>query len=163
MAFFVLFARTTLAWIIATKFMLFSCGTNFVGEDKYRKRKTRDPVYHIYYHCTKRRDPDCNEPYVTEEKLIKELVRYVNFTSMAHPQMITYTDKLIFNMEQYKKVRDQILLQQNINPDNVSFDIREYAKHTLHFGTVPDKRELIQALGGTVYIHNQLVCSASSK
>lgn len=42
-------------------------------------------------------------------------------------------------------------------------DIREYAKHTLHHGTTPDKRGIIKALGGMIYIHNQLVCSAPSK
>lgn len=140
-----------------------SCGTTFIGEDKNRKRKFREPVYHIYYHCTKRRDPECIEPYVTEQKLIKELVRYVNFTSMAHPQMIKPTEKLKLGMEQYKKMRDQILLNQDINPDKIPFDIREYAKHTLHDGTVSEKREIIKALGGVVYIHNQLVCSAPSK
>lgn len=87
-----------------------NCGASFTAEDKYRKRKVGDPKYHIYYHCSRRRDPDCPEPYVTEEKLIKELVRYINFTAMAHPQMIKYTEKLKFSMEQYKKMRDQILL-----------------------------------------------------
>lgn len=140
-----------------------SCGASFTAEDKYRKRKFRDPKYHVYYHCTKRRDPDCQEPYVTEEKLIKELVRYVNFTSIAHPQMIQSTEKLKFSMEQYKKLRDEILLQQDIDPDKTTFDIREYAKYTLNHGTVPEKREIIKALGGMVYIHNQFVCSAPSK
>jgi len=133
------------------------------GELGQKFEKFRDPKYHVYYHCARKRDPNCQEPYVTEEKLVKELVRYVNFTSMAHPQMIYYTEKLKFNMEQYKKVRDEVFLQQNIDPDKMPFDIREYAKHTLHHGITPDKREIIKALGGMIYIHNQLVCSAPSK
>ncbi|MCL4354835.1 MAG: recombinase family protein [Patescibacteria group bacterium] len=140
-----------------------SCGASFTAEDKYRKRKIGDPKYHVYYHCSRKRDPECPEPYVTEEKLTKELVKYINFTAMAHPQMIHYTEKLKFSMEQYKKMRDQVLLQQDIDPDKTSFDIREYAKHVLHYGTTPEKREIIKALGGVVYIHNQLVCSAPSK
>lgn len=36
-------------------------------------------------------------------------------------------------------------------------------KNTLNYGTIPDKREIINALGGMIYIHNQLVCSAPSK
>ncbi len=140
-----------------------SCGTSFTAQDKYRKRKFRDPRYHIYYNCTKTRDPNCQEPYVTEEKLIKELIKYVNFTSMAHPQMIKYTEQIKLDMEQYKKIRDEILLQQDVDPDKTPFDIREYAKYTLHYGAVPEKREIIKALGGMIYIHNQLVCSAPSK
>lgn len=98
-----------------------------------------------------------------EEKLIRELIRYINFTTIAHPQMIHYTEKLKFSMEQYKKMREQILLQQNIDPDKTPFDIREYAQHTLYYGTLPEKREIIKALGGMIYIHNQFVCSAPSK
>lgn len=140
-----------------------SCGASFIGEDRYRQRKIGDPKYHIYYHCTKRRDPNCKEPYVPEEKLIRELIRYINFTTIAHPQMIHYTEKLKFSMEQYKKMREQILLQQDIDPDKTPFDIREYAKHTLYYGTLPEKREIIKALGGMIYIHNQFVCSAPSR
>lgn len=140
-----------------------SCGAVFVAEDKYRKSKFREPKYHVYYHCTRRRDPDCPEPYVTEEKLVKELVRYINFTTMAHPQMIRYTEKVKFGMEQYQKLRNEIFIQQNINPDKMPFDFREYAKYTLTRGTTLDKREIINALGGIVYIHNQMVCSAPSK
>lgn len=140
-----------------------SCGAVFTAEDKFRKRKVGESKYHIYYHCTRRRDPNCPEPYVTEEKLVKGLIRYIDFTSMAHPQMIHYTEKLKFNMEQYKKVRDEVFLGQNINPDKMPFDIREYAKHTLRRGTTGDKREIIKALGGIVYIHNQMICSAPSK
>lgn len=139
-----------------------SCGASFTAEDKYRKRKVGDPRYHIYYHCARRRDPNCPEPYVTEEKLVKELIKYINFTSMAHPQMIRYTERLKFNMEQYRKVRDEVFLQQNFDPDKLSYDIREYAKHTLHHGTISDKREIIKAIGGVIYLHNQLVCSAPS-
>jgi len=99
-----------------------SCGAVFVAEDKYRKRKVGEPKYHIYYHCTRRRDPNCPEPYVTEEYLVKALIRYIDFTSMAHPQMINYTERLKLNMEQYRKVRDEVFIHQNINPDKMSFD-----------------------------------------
>lgn len=50
-----------------------------------------------------------------------------------------------------------------VDPDKTLFDIRGYAKHILHHGTTPEKREIIKALGGVVYIHNQFVCSAPSK
>ncbi|MBI2600758.1 hypothetical protein HYW42_02290 [Candidatus Daviesbacteria bacterium] len=77
--------------------------------------------------------------------------------------MIKYTEKIKLDMEQYKKMREQILLQQNIDPDKTEFDIREYAKHVLYYGLLPEKREIIKALGGMIYIHNQFVCSAPSR
>lgn len=65
-----------------------SCGASIVGEDKYRKRKVGEPVYHIYYHCSRQKKYDCPEPYVTEDKLIRELLRYIQFTSMARQQIL---------------------------------------------------------------------------
>lgn len=137
-----------------------SCGASIVGEDKYRKRKVGDPVYHIYYHCSRQKKYDCPEPYVTEDKLIRELLRYIQFTSMAHPQMINHTDKFKFYMEEYKKMREMILLQQDINPEHQPLDIKEYAKYALRNGSMEEKREVVKAFGNLLYLHRQIVCSA---
>jgi len=77
--------------------------------------------------------------------------------------MIHYTERIKFGMEQYQKLRNEIFIQQDINPDKIPFDFREYAKYTLTRRITPDKREIINALGGIIYIHNQMVCSAPSK
>lgn len=138
-----------------------SCGSSIVGEEKWRKRKTQPPVKHIYYHCSRQKNYDCSEPYIPENKLIKELLRYIQFTSIAHPQMITYTEKLKFYIEEYKKVREMILLQQDINPDHQPLDILEYSKYALSNGSSLEKREVVRALGVTLYIHNRLVCSTT--
>lgn len=138
-----------------------SCGSSITAEDRYRKRKSGDPKYHIYYHCTRQKNYSCKEPYVSEQKLIRELLKYIQFTSMAHPQIIKYSQKLKFDMENFKKLRDEILIQQNVNPDKIPLDIHEYAKYTLFNGAVPERKEIIRAFGGTLYIRNQLVCSIS--
>lgn len=60
-----------------------SCRSLVIGEDRYRKRKYSEPRYHIYYHCTRQKKYGCPEPYITEEKLIKQILRYINFMYMA--------------------------------------------------------------------------------
>lgn len=137
-----------------------SCGASIVGEDKHRKRKHGDPVYHIYYHCSRQKNYHCSEPYVPENKLIKELLRYIQFTSMAHPQMIKYTEKLKYYIDEYRRTREMILLQQDINPDHKPLNIIEYAKYALRNGEKQEKREIIKALGNTMYIHNRGICSS---
>jgi len=136
-----------------------TCGASVIGEDRYRKRKWSHPRYHIYYHCTRQRRYDCPERFITEEKLIKELIRYVQFTHMAHPQTIKYTERLKQNMQEYKKVRDTILLQQDIDPDHRPLDIFEYAQHALPNGDMQEKREIVRAMGGLLYIHDRGVRS----
>ncbi len=142
-------------------FLCASCGASIVGEDKYRKRKVLDPVYHIYYHCSKRKDEECPEPYLTEEKLIKSLNQYIHFLYMIQPQKIRYSEKLKMSIDKYKEVRETILLTQDINPNGKPVDFRDYAKHIFKNGTVDDKREIVKAVSGSemLFIHNENITS----
>lgn len=142
-------------------FLCASCGASIIGEDKFRKRKILDPVYHIYYHCTKRKDETCPEPYLTEEKLIKSLNQYIHFLFMIQPQKIRYTERLKMSIEKYKEVRETILLTQDINPDEKQVDFRDYAKHIFKNGTIEEKREIVKAVSGSemLFIHNENITS----
>lgn len=137
-----------------------TCGSLVIGEDRYRKRKARPSVYHVYYHCTRQKNYECPEPYVSEDKLIKELLRYIQFTRTAHPQMVKATPELEKYIAEYEKVRQVILLNQDIDPDSQPLDIYEYSKYALRSGEIDEKREIIKALGGLLYIHQQFVCSS---
>jgi len=71
-----------------------SCGASVVGEDKLRKRKGKPPKKHIYYHCSRQKNYDCPEPYVTEEALTHELIRYIRLMENVKPQYIKYSSRL---------------------------------------------------------------------
>ena len=47
-----------------------------------------------------------------------------------------------------------------LDPDHVPLDIYEYSKYALRNGEIDEKREIIKALGGLLYIHQQFVCSS---
>jgi site-specific DNA recombinase len=140
-----------------------SCGSSLVGEDKYRQRKFRDPVYHVYYHCTRQIDYDCPEDYISEEGLAKALFRFINFTYIAHPQIINLTQEIREGIIEYKKVRDDVLLRQDINPDEKTMDVRDYARHVLSNGDVERKRQLIQLFNEQLYLHDRKVVSSRVK
>lgn len=137
------------------------CGASIIGEDKLRKRKFRSPKYHIYYHCTKQKDYDCPEPYVSEDKLVKEIIRFINFMEIAHPQIFKVSEKLKRGMTNYKEIRDQILLQQDVDPDLKPLTITEYSKHCLVNGTPQEKRDVILSLDRQLYIHDRTITSSS--
>jgi len=66
---------------------LFRCGrckSNMIGEERFRKRKVYEQRRHVYYHCA-RPLGGCKEPYIDEEKLIKQILRFINFMNIAHP------------------------------------------------------------------------------
>jgi len=145
-------------------FLCASCGASIVAEDMHRKRKGLDPVYHIYYHCSKRKDEKCPEPYLTEEKLIKSLNQYIHFLYMIQPQKIKYSERLKLSINSYKKARESILLTQDINPDEKPIDFRDYTKHILKNGSIEEKREIVRAVSGSemLFIHNQAITSKFS-
>lgn len=140
-------------------FKCWSCGSNVIGEEKWRKRKRRPPVHHIYYHCTRQKNWNCKEPYLSEEKLIKELLRFINFTVIAHPQMIKVSSDFERDIEQYKKARETILLQQDIDPDKMKFGIYEYAQFALKNGSIKEKQEIVKAISKRLKIRNRSICS----
>ncbi|MGA2911442.1 MAG: recombinase family protein [Candidatus Levyibacteriota bacterium] len=136
-----------------------SCGSSLVGEERNRLRKFRDPVHHIYYHCTRQINYDCPEVYITEEKLVKALFRYINFTYIAHPQLINLTEDIRNGMEEYRQIRDDVLLRQDIDPETKIMDVRDYARQVLSNGDIEKKRQLIQLFNEQLYIHDQKVVS----
>lgn len=136
-----------------------TCGSNVIGDERWRKRKARPPVHHVYYHCTRQKNWDCKEPYLSEEKLIKELLRYINFTAMAHPQIIKTSPDLERYMEEYKHAREITLLQQDIDPDHIQFGLYEYSQYALKNGSIQEKREIVKAVGDIFYIQNRFISS----
>lgn len=136
-----------------------SCRSLVIGEDRYRKRKYSEPRYHIYYHCTRQKKYGCPEPYITEEKLIKQILRYLNFMHMAHPQLFGLNNFLKHSMGEYKKMRDEILWAQDINPDNKPINLMDYANYAFRNGTMQEKREITNVLNRQLYIHNETVTS----
>ena len=138
-----------------------SCGATITGEEKFRKRKHGDPKRHVYYQCSKARSKQCKEPMLSEKWLIGRLNRYVNFMSMHHPQTIELTPKIKTGIEIYRKIREQVLLLRNINPDDESVSFIDYAKYVLKEGSEEEKKEIVKAFNKTLYIHNKEVCSSS--
>jgi hypothetical protein len=136
-----------------------SCGSLVIGEDRYRKRKYGEPRYHIYYHCTRQKKYGCPEPYLTEDKLVKQILRYLNFMYMAHPQLFKFKEFVKQSMDEYKKMRDEILWAQDINPENKPVHFMDYANYIFRNGTMEEKRAVTNILDRPLYLHNETVTS----
>lgn len=139
-----------------------SCGQNIVGEEKIRKRKWGDPVRHVYYHCARNLN-DCSEPYISEEKLIKQILRYINFMNIAHPNSLKLTDRLEASSSAYLLIRDEVLYEQDISPNSRKFDPVNFARYVLYNGTIQEKRDLVTALGKQMYIKNKYLDSSMTQ
>lgn len=78
---------------------------------------------------------------------------------MAHPQVLNLTEEIRRGMEGYRKIRDQVLLHQDIDPDSKSMDVRDYARYALKDGAMEEKRQLIQLFNNQLYIKDKTVVS----
>ena len=77
---------------------------------------------------------------------------------IVHPQAIKLTPKLKFGMEIYNKIREEALIQQNINPKGKELSFVEFTQHILRNGTDEEKREITKVFGKQLYIHNKEIC-----
>lgn len=135
-----------------------TCGSNIIGEEKWRKRKWAEPRKHIYYHCARQLNM-CPEPYISEDKLIKQILRYINFMNIAHPNFLKLTEILKSSVASYMSIREEILYEQDINPNSRPLDPVNFARYILMSGTIQEKRDLIIALDKQLYIKNKFLTS----
>jgi len=70
------------------------------------------------------------------------------------------TPKVKVGIETYQKIREQVLVLQDISPGSGEISFTEYAKYILRDGNNEEKREIVKVFGKHPYINNKEVCSA---
>lgn len=133
-----------------------SCGGSTIGEERFRKRKWAEPRRHVYYHCARQLNK-CKERYISEEKLIKQILRYINFMHIAHPKHLKLTKILKNSVSSYQAIREEILYEQDISPISVPLDPVNFARYILTSGSIQEKRDLVLALGKQIYVKNGFI------
>ena len=136
-----------------------NCKASIIGEDRFRQRLNKEPKYHIYYHCTRQIDHNCKEPYISEEELERSLLKLINFMYIAHPQELVLTDKIQKGLVEFKRMREALFLQQDINPNSKVWDIRDYSKYILANKNAEEKRELFNLFQFPLFIQNSTITS----
>lgn len=91
-----------------------SCGGGVTAEEKYKKLKYGGYAKHIYYHCARSVDYDCNEPYITEDDLIRQLLAHLNNGDIQINKS-KIAKKLTADIERFHKLREQVLHQEYLS------------------------------------------------
>ncbi len=124
-----------------------SCGSQIVGEEKFKQRVDGGKNRHVYYHCSRQVDYNCPEPYVNEQRLIETLLGKVDKLNLdsrdAEPGLISAISKFTAMIKTTDK---------SFNSDT-SFHI--YAKYVLESGTEFEKTRLIRNISCKLAIHNR--------
>jgi len=116
------------------------CGSGISAEEKWRQLKDGGVNRHIYYSCSRSRDRFCKNKYITEEELIKELLKIVDQLNINELGM---RQKLEEEMKRFNIFQSSVLGNKEKIKENSEADIKNYAKYVLKHGSTTEKRELM--------------------
>jgi hypothetical protein len=125
-----------------------SCKATITPEEKFKKLINGTFKRHIYYHCTRYVDHNCQEPYISEEKLIERLLEFIE---PLHAKDFTLTEKLQSSFEQYKKMTKAILRHQELDDEKL-VTFKDFASYVLREGKNEDKEELVRSINGQIFL-----------
>ncbi len=125
-----------------------SCGSQIVGEEKFKKRVDGGMNRHVYYHCSRQVNYNCTEPYVQESVIIQEL--------------LLLSEKLTLDIKNCEPglvnaIHKFELMAQSSKP------IRGYVEYVLRNGTDFEWTRLIRNLKVKLEIHNSRVQASHVK
>jgi len=121
-----------------------SCGSGVTAEEKFKYRKDGSSTRYVYYHCTKFKDPDCEEPFTREEEILAQMLELIDEISIKKLGM---REKIEKEIQRYELFTTGVLGVKNTGSkpaDRVS--IQRYAKYVLQEGSIEEKRELLKHL-----------------
>ncbi len=127
------------------------CDSGITAQEKFKKLKNGNVNRHIYYGCTKAKDKNCKCGYISEEELIKQLIKLIDQIDLDE---IDIKDKIKQEIERMKKFQ-QILLGNSEKFEIKDIDIRVYAKYILREGTDLEKRELLGCLKSDILLKSK--------
>ncbi|MFH1792687.1 MAG: recombinase family protein [Patescibacteria group bacterium] len=131
-----------------------SCGGGVTAEEKYKKLKYGGFTKHVYYHCGRSVDYECDEPYITEEDLIQQLIGHIDNIKINEKLITT---KLKLEIERFHALRSQVLHQEYLDGNLNQFDYPEkdpidndmakaYLLHLLKAGTSEERQLILSAI-----------------
>lgn len=108
-------------------------------------------------------DYDCDEPYISEEELINQLVGHIDEIKLDEKVL---TNQLKEEIERFHSLRGEVLHQEflagNLNqfdyPQKIPLDrdtAKEYLLHVLKAGSAEDRIQIMSAIKTKFILHNK--------
>jgi hypothetical protein len=144
-----------------------TCGGSVTAEEKYKKLKYGNYRKHVYYHCARSVDYDCDEPYITEEDLIKQLIANIDKIKI-NEKLLSKTLKA--EIERFYSLKSQVLQQEYLNgnlkdiedeliiPNQTQLTkekAKQYLLHVLKTGTAEERQQILGVIQTKFILHNR--------
>ena len=117
------------------------CGADITAQEKFKKLKNGEFNRHVYYHCTRRVDPHCEEKYINEADLCVLLREFIE----TNHKIMRISDKLQAQVEKHYSTTRTLLEHYKIEQflDN---PFVEYTRYVLIRGTQNEKTSLTNGI-----------------
>ncbi len=110
------------------------CNADITAQDKFKILKSGDTKRFVYYNCTRRKDPDCKEKYVSETKLCELLQAFIE----EHYHKIEISEKLRAKVDKHYYVTKTLLGHYKID-QKLDNPLIEYSRYILTSGTESER------------------------
>jgi len=143
-----------------------SCGGGVTAEVKYKHLKYGGVTKHVYYHCARTVDYECDEPYITEEDLIQQLIAHIESIKV---NVALASKRLLSDIERFHSLREQVLHQEYLEGNLSQFNqldypekeaitedmMKAYIKHILKAGTLEERQGIMEVIKTKFTLHNR--------
>lgn len=110
------------------------CGAMFTAQEKFKKLKSGDYNRHVYYSCTRRIDPNCQERYINEIELCQILQKLIE----QNYDEIKITDKLRAKIEKHYQMTKTLMEHYKFDK-KLDAPFIEYSRYVLSRGTETER------------------------
>lgn len=125
-----------------------TCGASITAEEKFKPLKDGGFNRHVYYHCTKKVNPNCPEKYVNEKDLVAQLIEFITKNTDDIKVDTNLDRKIARHAQIVNSVLDQLDQKQDTLP------LPEYSNFILNHGSYSEKAKLIEGIKNTFVIRN---------
>jgi len=147
-------------------FLCGGCGGGVTAEEKVRKLKHGGYTKHTYYHCGRSLNYECDEPYITETDLIKQLIVNIDKIKFNHTGV---SRKIHDDINRYHRLKSQVLHQEYIEGNLDDYEkipqksadknemTKNYLLHILQVGTVEERQEALSFIKTKFILSKQTI------
>lgn len=131
-----------------------SCGSGVTAEEKFKDIIDGSVRRYVYYHCTRARDLNCQEPYIREETLVNQLVSILDKVDI---DKLAVENRFTEDLIRYRGFMESVLKQSDDAVTATNVDIRDYAKHILITGKREDKQAILGCVTTALYLKSKAI------
>ena len=129
-----------------------TCGASITAEEKFKPLRDGGFNRHVYYHCTKKVNPNCPEKYLNEKILVEQLIAFIS----KNAKTIEVTGEITKKMTRHASIVSNSLASRDIEHDTVE-PLTEYSRFILTHGSYNEQSKLIEGIKSTFLIQNQMI------